>query len=306
MQATRDGAVPGVPSTMLHRFSPAATCSQSTSDDEEVFIDQESLLYRACYRMIVGQFTCIDHQGGSTSSSIDGSTSAGAGERKGLFSRQWSMLSFTTLPHSTTRIPPAVDTKGATHLTLVAAAGGAYCTSSVLMVLINKFALSAFPFASPTMLLFLQCGLCCALVALGRALRLLPHQPISMRVVLTWVPGNCIFVAMLLTSFMALQHLSVPMVTLLKSMANVFTIAGWALQFWPTVIYIVMYLMPITGDFVFCGRRYNRGVWLALLLMTLSTVAGGLTDLEFNIQVRWNADSNIMQYCICAYVVYQV
>lgn len=136
------------------------------------------------------------------------------------------MSSFSTLPHSTTKIPPAVDAKGGTHLGLVAAAGVTYCLSSVLMVLINKFALSAFPFASPTMLLFLQCGLCCVLVSLGRALRLLPHQPISAHVVLTWIPGNCIFVGMLLTSFMALQHLSVPMVTLLKSMATVFTIAG--------------------------------------------------------------------------------
>ncbi len=36
---------------------------------------------------------------------------------------------------------------------------------------------------------------------------------------------------------------------------------------------------------MFFGRRYNHGVWLALLLMTLSTVAGGLTDLEFNLEV---------------------
>ena len=39
MQTSRDGIVPGVPTTMQHRFSPATTCSQSTSDDEEVHDD---------------------------------------------------------------------------------------------------------------------------------------------------------------------------------------------------------------------------------------------------------------------------
>ncbi len=94
------------------------------------------------------------------------------------------------------------------------------------MVLVNKFALEAFPFASPTMLLFIQCGLCALIVALGQSIGVLQQQTISVGVILTWLPGNCIFVGMLLTSFVALQHLSVPMVTLLKSMANVFTIAG--------------------------------------------------------------------------------
>lgn len=48
---------------------------------------------------------------------------------------------------------------------------------------------------------------------------------------------------------------------------------------------VLSYIIVATGDFAFCGRRYNRKVWLALLLMTLSTIAGGVTDLEFNIQV---------------------
>lgn len=220
-------------------------------------------------------------QSGSTTS-ITSSEPA----RSGMVTRQWSMSSFSALPHPTTNIPPALQAKDRTHLAVVAAAGSAYCLSSVLMVLINKFALQTFPFASPTMLLFLQCGLCVILVGAARACGLLSHQPITARVVLTWVPSNCLFVAMLLTSFMALQHLSVPMVTLLKSMANVFTIAGTAMAVVTTTS-----VTTGTGDFVFCGRRYNRGVWLALLLMTLSTVAGGLTDLEFSLQVCIGAGS---------------
>lgn len=36
MQMTRNGAGPQHATGMQHRFSPAATCSQNTSDDEEV------------------------------------------------------------------------------------------------------------------------------------------------------------------------------------------------------------------------------------------------------------------------------
>ena len=56
------------------------------------------------------------------------------------------------------------------------------------------------------------------------------------RIARHWFPANCIFVAMLWTSFPSLQLLSVGMVTVLKNLTNFFT---------------------IFGDIVLYGRRYT-------------------------------------------------
>lgn len=52
---------------------------------------------------------------------------------------------------------------------------------------------------------------------------------------------------------MALKFLSVPMLTTLKNLSNLFT---------------------ILGDRLFYGRTYNWGVWLTLLLMAISAGIG--------------------------------
>lgn len=52
---------------------------------------------------------------------------------------------------------------------------------------------------------------------------------------------------------MALKFLSVPMLTTLKNLSNLFT---------------------IVGDRVFYNRSYNWGVWLTLLLMAISAGVG--------------------------------
>lgn len=61
---------------------------------------------------------------------------------------------------------------------------------------------------------------------------------------------------------MALKFLSVPMLTTLKNLSNLFT---------------------IFGDRFFYGRSYNWGVWMTLLLMAISAGVGAKTDLEFNL-----------------------
>lgn len=140
--------------------------------------------------------------------------------------------------------------------------GSSYCLASVLMVLANKYALAAFPGASsPTCLLFLQCGICAVLVGGSHLMGLVQLQRLNWRVVRAWLPSNILFVLMLWTSVVALRYLSVPMVTVLKSLSNVFTIAG---------------------DYILFNRTYSYGVWWSLVMITASSIAGGLTDLEFN------------------------
>lgn len=91
---------------------------------------------------------------------------------------------------------------------------------------------------------------------------LLISEPFDIRIAYIWWPVNVIFIGMLWSSFYALQHLSVPMITMLKNLTNIFT---------------------IIGDFYFFKKTYNLGVWLSLLLIILSAAAGAWTDLSFSL-----------------------
>lgn len=140
-------------------------------------------------------------------------------------------------------------------------AGLAYCASSAGMVLLNKFALSAFGFNSITSLLIFQCLFCVVAVRTTAALGLIKLEPWSWKVAATWFPANVVFVCMLWTSFPALQLLGVAMVTVLKNLTNLFT---------------------IVGDMAFYNKSYGIGVWATLGLMMLSALCGAITDLDFN------------------------
>jgi len=141
-------------------------------------------------------------------------------------------------------------------------AGLSYCTMSTAMVLLNKHALSSFHFECPNSLLLFQCALAAALIKACEAVGLVSLERLSWRIVREWIPANFLFVAMIWTSFYALKYLNVAMVTVLKNLTN---------------------LVTICGDYALHGRKYPAGVWLALLLMTVSAVAGASTDMTFNL-----------------------
>jgi len=167
------------------------------------------------------------------------------------------------------------------------ASGAAFCAASLAMTLLNKAALSprlpaastsaaaaeaaapsaaadpSAPLALPVVsLLAFQC-LCtllltyaaCAL-GLGRAPRRLGARELRL-----WLPVNALFAAMVATSFLALRHMGVPMLTVLKNLTS---------------------LLVIAGDRVVFGKTYGAGVWLALGLMTVSALCAAASDLEFS------------------------
>lgn len=88
-------------------------------------------------------------------------------------------------------------------------------------------------------------------------------EPLNWKVSRVWLPVNVIFVGMIGTSFYALQNLNVAMVTVLKNLTNIFTMAG---------------------DYVFYGRVYNWGVWSCMVLMVVSALCGAATDLTFDLR----------------------
>ncbi|CAG9466130.1 unnamed protein product [Pedinophyceae sp. YPF-701] len=136
-----------------------------------------------------------------------------------------------------------------------------YCASSSSMVLANKFVLSSFDFHCPNTIILAQCLSCLILVKACEGLGYIRLEPLKYELMAMWAPANVVFVCMLLSGFFALKHLNVAMVTVLKNCTN---------------------LLVITGDYFFYGRTYSSKVWVSLLLMIASAIAGGATDLEFN------------------------
>ncbi|XP_039115847.1 LOW QUALITY PROTEIN: GDP-mannose transporter GONST2-like [Dioscorea cayenensis subsp. rotundata] len=80
------------------------------------------------------------------------------------------------------------------------------------------------------------------------------------KLVRVWIPVNLIFVGMLVTGMYSLKHINVAMVTILKNMTNILTAFGKS---------------------IFFKKRQNGKVWVALFLMIVSAVNGGITDLSF-------------------------
>ncbi|XP_068644526.1 GDP-mannose transporter GONST2-like isoform X2 [Aristolochia californica] len=66
---------------------------------------------------------------------------------------------------------------------------------------------------------------------------------------------------MLVTGMYSLENMNVAMVTILKNVTNIIT---------------------AVGEYYVFRKRQNRKVWIAMLLMIISAMSGGITDLSFD------------------------
>ncbi|KAI8474651.1 MAG: hypothetical protein J3K34DRAFT_406930 [Monoraphidium minutum] len=141
-------------------------------------------------------------------------------------------------------------------------AGLCYCAASGSMVLLNKHALNpkSFGFTAPNALLAFQCSLAALLVKACEGAGLVKLQPLKRDLVKIWFPVNLLFVAMIGTSFYALQHVGVAMVTVWKNVSNVVT---------------------AVCDVAIYKKSYSSQVWATLAMMLVSAVIGAYTDLSF-------------------------
>ena len=102
----------------------------------------------------------------------------------------------------------------------VVASGAAFCCTSAAMTLLNKIALSSYGFRCPTVLLCFQCAVTLTLVAASAALGYGRLPPLSWPLLRLWLPVNVLFVGMVASSFFALRHVGVAMVTVLKNLTR--------------------------------------------------------------------------------------
>lgn len=151
--------------------------------------------------------------------------------------------------------------------------GVCFCVTSGAMTLLNKTALSSFPFSLPSTLLAFQCSTALLLSAFLLGRRVFSLHLLDARVLQLWFPVSVLFVGMVWTSFKSLQHLGVGMVTVLKNLTG---------------------LLVITGEFFLSNTRYSTGVWITLLLMIISAFCSAATDLSFSwTGYAWQFSNNL-------------
>ncbi|KAI9002164.1 GDP-mannose transporter [Hyaloraphidium curvatum] len=93
----------------------------------------------------------------------------------------------------------------------------AFCASSTLMLLANKFVLSKYHFTANFLLLAIQHGTVLVLLEVFCALGLASHRPFRPAEARQWMPVALCLVGMIYSSMKALAVLSIPLYTVLKN-----------------------------------------------------------------------------------------
>ncbi|CAH9083128.1 unnamed protein product [Cuscuta epithymum] len=140
--------------------------------------------------------------------------------------------------------------------------GLAYCISSCSMILINKYILSSYEFNAGISLMLYQNFVSVVVVCILNFIGITSTEPLTWKLIRVWLPANCIFVGMLITSMFSLKYINVAMVTVLKNVTNVITAVG------------EMYLF---------SKHHDSRVWAALFFMIMSAICGGITDVSFSV-----------------------
>ena len=106
-----------------------------------------------------------------------------------------------------------------------------YTFCSVGMVLSNKAISSSLPeeyrkqLPQLTVILF-QCLVAVVLVEGAKAFKLVDYPAFNFSTAKAWLPLNLLFIGMLVTGFLSLVYVSVPIVTVFKNVTNLVTVSG--------------------------------------------------------------------------------
>ncbi|GLJ42521.1 hypothetical protein SUGI_0881480 [Cryptomeria japonica] len=130
-----------------------------------------------------------------------------------------------------------------------------------LMILLNKIVLSGYNLNAGISLMFYQNLVSVAIVRLLTVFGVISTEPLTWKLVQVWFPVNIVFVGMLVTGIFSLKYINVAMVTILKNITNIIT---------------------ALGEIYLFNKYQNCKIWGALILMVISAVSGGITDLSFH------------------------
>jgi GDP-mannose transporter len=106
-----------------------------------------------------------------------------------------------------------------------------YTFCSVFMVLSNKAISTTLPeklkkdLPQLTVILF-QCIVAVMLVEGAKFFKIVEYPAFNIKTARAWLPLNLLFIGMLVTGFLSLVYVSVPMVTVFKNLTNLVTVTG--------------------------------------------------------------------------------
>ncbi|GMM50111.1 GDP-mannose transporter [Starmerella bacillaris] len=138
-----------------------------------------------------------------------------------------------------------------------AAAIGAYCISSIVMTLGNKFVLSGKNFNLNCVVLAVQSLSCLAVIHVLKALGFVSFRKYSNADAKKWFPIAALLVAMIYTASKAIQYLSVPVFTIFKNL---------------TIILIAY------GEVLWFGGVVTPMIFFSFMLIVLSSVVAAWSD----------------------------
>ncbi|KAI5951634.1 VRG4 [Candida jiufengensis] len=127
----------------------------------------------------------------------------------------------------------------------------AYCLSSILMTVTNKFVVSGFNFNLNFLLLAIQSIVCIVTIGTLKSLGVITYRPFNKDEAKKWSPIAFLLVGMIYTSSKALQFLSIPVYTIFKNL---------------TIILIAY------GEVIWFGGKVTTMALSSFLLMVFSSV----------------------------------
>ncbi|CAK9435520.1 uncharacterized protein LODBEIA_P02470 [Lodderomyces beijingensis] len=107
----------------------------------------------------------------------------------------------------------------------------AYCLSSILMTVTNKFVVSGLNYNLNFLLLSIQSIVCVATIATLKSLNIITYRPFNKEEAKKWLPIVVLLVGMIYTSTKALKFLSIPVYTIFKNLTIILIAYGEVLWF---------------------------------------------------------------------------
>ncbi|KAL6708137.1 GDP-mannose transporter into the lumen of the Golgi [Coniothyrium glycines] len=127
---------------------------------------------------------------------------------------------------------PSVHRSGSTSLTEnPVAAILAYCGSSILMTVTNKYVLSGVDFNLPFFLLAIQSIVCVGAISICKSAGFITYRDFNSDEAKKWFPISLLLIGMIYTSTWALKFLSIPVYTIFKNLTIILIAYGEVLWF---------------------------------------------------------------------------
>lgn len=117
----------------------------------------------------------------------------------------------------------------------------AYCGSSIMMTVMNKYVLSGLDFNLNFLLLMVQSLVCIAAIQTCKSMGIITYRDFSSDEAKKWFPITLLLIGMIYTGSKALQFLSIPVYTIFKNLTIILIAYGEVLWFGGSVTSLTLF-----------------------------------------------------------------